>query len=61
MLFLVNYTEKDEQRTSTVKHLVAEVLGSIWSGLSKGASEWKDFYFAIKQFPEVIEERQFPL
>jgi len=61
MHILVNYTEKEQQRASVVQHLTAEVLGSIWSGLSKGAGEWEDFYFAIKQFPEVIEERQFPL
>lgn len=61
MLFLLIYTENEQQSGSAVQHLTAEVLGSIWRGLSKRAGEWKYFYFAIKQFPKVIQERPFPL
>lgn len=57
----MNYAEKEQQRVSVAQHLTAEVLGSIWSGLSKGASEWEDFYSAFKQFSEVTEEKQFLL
>lgn len=60
MHLLVNYTETEQQRAIMVQHLTAEVLDSIWSGLSKEASKWKDFYFAIEQFPEVIEDLASP-
>lgn len=55
ILFHLNYTENEQQRESAVQYLTAEVLGSIWTGLSKEASEWEFFYFAIKQFPKVMK------
>lgn len=55
ILFHLNYTENEQQRESSVQYLTAEVLGSIWTGLSKEASEWEFFYFAIKQFPKVMK------